>query len=153
MSPHPLLRPTAEDRASAPDALRFAVHPHAERALVAREDHEGIFADFEPEQDWEILATVIEGLVCDLITPHGVFAACEGDGARLLVYVRGAKGRTVRLASEHTAWWKFGDRALRGTAYLVSVARECADIANSTLADLTLATGYTAPTPPDPYPG
>ena len=96
---------------------------------------------------------MIEDLLLDLITPHEVFAACEDDGARLLVYVRGAHGRTVRLASEHTEWPKFGDRALRGTAFGVSVARECADIANSTLADLALATGYTAPTPPDPRAG
>ena len=138
---------------SVPGVLRFAVHPHAQRVLVTREDHEGLFADFEPEQDVEVLAAVIEDLLLDLITPHAVFAACEDNGTRLLVYVRGAHGHILRLASEHTAWPKFGDRALRGTAYLVSVARECADIANSTLTDLTLATGYTAPTPPDPRAG
>ena len=98
---------------------------------------------------------MIEDLLLDLITPHEVFAACEDDGARLLVYVRGAHGRTVRLASEHTEWPKFGDRALRGTAFGASVAGECADIVNSTLADLTLTltTGYTAPTLPDSHPG
>ena len=152
MRPH-LAVALAADRTSVPGALRFAVHPHAERVLVEREDYEGLFADFEPERDVEVLAAVIEDLLLDLITPHGVFAACEDDGARLLVYVRGAHGRTLRLASEHTEWPKFGDRTLRGTAFAVSVARECADLANSTLVDLNLATGYTAPTPPGPHTG
>lgn len=149
--PHDTPKPVGEDRTSAPCALRFTVDPHADRVLADHENHEGIFAGFDPERDWQVLATVIEDLLHDLVTPHEVYALCEDDGARLLVYVRGAHGHLVRLASEHVSWWKFGDRSLRSTAFLISVAKECAQMANCALADLHLATGYTAP-PPGPPP-